>query len=135
MAANQIKASAEREQEQVPELTPIRLAFPADNMSRVACEAIRSQWELIGLNVKLVELPIGTTFPDRNQDTADIVYVSAAVWEPVIDARRVLGPEGIARSTDQLVGLGLRQIEEAKNCAKFAARWWNYIRSLITNCP
>jgi hypothetical protein len=63
----------------------------------------------------LVELPVGRSFPHRDEDIADIVYVSAAVWEPVIDARRVLGPEGLAGSTDQLVGLGLRRLEEAKN--------------------
>jgi hypothetical protein len=94
-------------------MTPLRLAFPPDNLSRVACEAIRSQWMLLGLEVNLVELPVGRTYPDEG--TADIVYVAAAVWEPVIDARRLLGPEGLAGSADQLVGLGLRRLEEAKN--------------------
>ncbi|MGB7328185.1 MAG: ABC transporter substrate-binding protein [Rubripirellula sp.] len=115
MNANQMEAFAARKKEKRPEMTPIRLAFPADNLSRVACEAISSQWELLGLTVKLVELPIGRTFPNPDEDIADIVYVSAAVWEPVIDARRVLGPEGMAKSEDQLVGLGLRRLEEAKN--------------------
>jgi hypothetical protein len=60
-------------------------------------------------------LPTGVTFPDKEKDIADMVYVSAAVWEPVIDARRILGPEGLAGSNDQLVGLGLRRLEEAIN--------------------
>lgn len=115
MNFNQMKSLASRKKEQPPEMTPIRLAFPADNLSRVACEAISSQWELLGLEVKLVEMPIGRTFPEPDEDIADIVYVSAAVWEPVIDARRVLGPEGLAASSDQLIGLGLRRLEEAKN--------------------
>lgn len=115
MNFNQMKSFASRKKEEPPEMTPIRLAFPADNLSRVACEAISSQWELLGLEIKLVELPIGRTFPEPDEDIADIVYVSAAVWEPVIDARRVLGPEGLAASSDQLVGLGLRRLEEAKN--------------------
>lgn len=115
MNFNQMKSFASRKKEEPPEMTPIRLAFPADNLSRVACEAISSQWELLGLEVKLVEMPIGRTFPEPGEDIADIVYVSAAVWEPVIDARRVLGPEGLAASSDQLVGLGLRRLEEAKN--------------------
>ncbi|WP_146459665.1 ABC transporter substrate-binding protein [Rubripirellula tenax] len=115
MNFNQMEAFASRKKEKPPEMTPIRLAFPADNLSRVACEAIRSQWELLDLKIELVELPIGHTFPGPDEDIADIVYVSAAVWEPVIDARRVLGPEGLAKSSDQLVGLGLRRLEEAKN--------------------
>ncbi len=113
MNKNQMKAKADRNKDEMPEMTPIRLAFPADNLSRVACEAIKSQWLLIGLKVELVELPVGRTYPKENE--ADIVYVSAAVWEPVIDARRVLGPSGLAGSTDQLVGLGLRRLEESKN--------------------
>ena len=115
MNYNQMKSAASRKKEEPPEMTPIRLAFPADNLSRVACEAISSQWELLGLEVKLVEFPVGRTFPEPGEEIADIVYVSAAVWEPVIDARRVLGPEGLAASSDQLVGLGLRRLEEAKN--------------------
>lgn len=106
-------AEAERKEEPPPKLRALRLAFPADNLSRVACEAIRSQWELIGLEVELVELPIGESFPA--DDTADIVYVSAAIWEPIIDARRLLGPRGLAGSEDQLIGLGLRRLEEARN--------------------
>ena len=113
LAANQMKSAAERKKEKVPALTPIRLAFPADNLSRVACEAIRSQWMLLGLEIELVELPVGRTYPDEG--AADIVYASVAVWEPIIDARRLLGPDGLAGSADQLVGLGLRRIEEAKN--------------------
>ena len=113
LAANQMKSAAERKKEELPPLSKIRLAFPADNLSRVACEAIRSQWLLLGLEIELVQLPVGRTFPD--EDAADIVYTSVAVWEPIIDARRLLGPDGLAGSTDQLVGLGLRRIEEAKN--------------------
>ena len=115
MNKNQMESMANRKKEELPAITPIRLAFPRDNMSRVACEAISSQWRLLGLEVELVELPVGRSFPNPDEDIADIVYVSSAVWEPVIDARRVLGPEGLAKSNDQLVGLGLRRIEEAKN--------------------
>jgi hypothetical protein len=104
---------AERKKQPVPKLRKVRLAFPADNLSRVACEAIRSQWELIGLEVELVQLPVGQSFPEPG--TADIVYVSAAIWEPIIDARRLLGPRGLAKSEDQLIGLGLRRLEEARN--------------------
>ncbi len=115
MNTNQMKAMAARKKLEMPDLKPIRLAFPPDNLSRVACEAISTQWKLLGLEVELVQLPVGRTFPKPDEDIADIVYVSAAVWEPIIDARRVLGPEGLAGSQDQLVGLGLRQLEHAKN--------------------
>ena len=113
MNTNQMTSLAERRKEKVPELKPIRLAYPPENLSRTACEAIKSQWELLDLEVQLVELPVGEAFPAEGQ--ADLAYVAAAVWEPIIDARRVLGPSGMAGSTDQLVGLGLRRLEESKN--------------------
>ncbi|MEM9367620.1 MAG: ABC transporter substrate-binding protein [Planctomycetota bacterium] len=113
MNANQMEAEAERKEEEMPEMTPIRLAHPPENLSRTACEAMRSQWALLGLEVELVELPVGKTFPQPGK--ADLAYVAAAVWEPIIDARRILGPRGLAGSTNQMVGLGLRRLEESKN--------------------
>jgi len=113
LAKKQFEATAERRKEQPPTLEPIRLATPDDDLSRVACEAIKSQWEMIGLQVEVVTLPPGRSRPEEG--TADLVYVTAAVWEPTIDARRVLGPAGLAKSQDQLVGLGLRQVEAANN--------------------
>ncbi len=68
---------------------------------------------MIGLKIETVLMPIGKTWPEEG--TADIVYVAAAVWEPITDARRILGPDGLAKSKDQLVGLGLRQLEQANN--------------------
>ncbi|MEM6471212.1 MAG: ABC transporter substrate-binding protein, partial [Planctomycetota bacterium] len=120
LSKNLKTAEAERKKLPPPKVRPIRLAFPADNLSRVACEAIRSQWQLLELEVELVELPVGQTYPDP--DTADIVYVSAAIWEPIIDARRLLGPRGLAKCEDQLVGLGLRRLEEAKNWRELRER-------------
>ncbi len=49
-----IADAARKAEEGFPDMKPIRLAFPADNLSRVACEAIRTQWMLIGLKVELV---------------------------------------------------------------------------------
>ena len=115
LAKKQFEVAAERDKTDPPELKPLRLAHPDDNLSRTACEAIKSQWDLLGLQCTLVPLPAGRTFPDNLSEIADIAYVSAAVWEPFVDARRVVGPEGLAASDDQLIGLGLRRLENAIN--------------------
>ncbi|MEL7338403.1 MAG: peptide ABC transporter substrate-binding protein, partial [Planctomycetota bacterium] len=79
-------------------------------LARTAAEAIKTQWELLGkIKVKIVELPDGQSMP--KEGTADLVYVVAAVWEPLTDARRLLGPQGLAKNENQLVGLGLRRLE------------------------
>jgi hypothetical protein len=113
LAKKQLEAVASKLKEPAPVLAPIRLATPDDSLSQIACEAIKTQWEAIGLKIEIVQLSPGKTWPEEG--TADIVYVAAAVWEPTIDARRILGPDGLARSKDQLIGLGLRQLEGANN--------------------
>ena len=113
LARKQLEAVAEKLKQEAPQLMPIRLATPDDELSRIACEAIKTQWEVIKLKVEVIPLPPGKTWPEEG--TADMVYVAAAVWEPTIDARRILGPDGLSRSQDQLIGLGLRRLEGANN--------------------
>ena len=113
LARKQLEAVAAKLKTAPPELLPIRLATPDDELSRIACEAIKTQWEVIKLKVEVVPLPPGKTWPEEG--TADMVYVAAAVWEPTIDARRILGPDGLSRSQDQLIGLGLRRLEGANS--------------------
>ncbi len=69
----------------------------------------KTQWEAIGLKVETVAMATGKTWPEDG--TADLVYVAAAVWEPITDARRVLGPDGLAKSKDQLIGLGFDSLK------------------------
>ncbi len=121
LATKQMEAAAERKKEKPPTLEPIRLAVPNDDLSRVACEAIKTQWEAMGLKVEMVDLPIGQAMPAAA--TADVVYVVVAVWEPTIDARRILGQDGLAASNDQFVGLGVRQVE--------AANTWREVRDRL----
>ena len=113
LATKQLEAVAAKNKAAMPELKPIRLATPDDDLSQIACEAIKTQWEAINLKCEVIPLPPGKTWPEEG--TADIVYVSGAVWEPTIDARRILGPDGLSRSQDQLIGLGLRRLEGANN--------------------
>ena len=109
----QWKDTAEKKKEEPPVIGPLRLAYPANEIARVACQGIAQQLSQLKLVVELIELPIGQTLPEF--DSCDLLYTIVAMWEPATDARRVLGPDGLARSNDQMVGLGLRQIESARN--------------------
>lgn len=133
LAQKQQEALAERRKTEPPELTPIRLATPDDDLSRIACEAIKTQWELIGLEVELVVMPAGESMPEEG--TADLVYVVAAVWEPIVDARRLLGPEGLAGSDNQFVGLGLRDVEAARNWRQARDRLHDLHRTVNHELP
>lgn len=113
MTEQRLKAQAENDETTPPEMTPIRIGYPRNDMARIACQAIGQQLTMLEIPVELVELPTGESQPEPG--TCDLVYMMVALWEPTTDARRVLGPEGLARSRDQLVGLGLRRLESARN--------------------
>jgi ABC-type transport system substrate-binding protein len=108
LAQAELKSSHEKLQKPVPALSELVLGHPADETSRIACRAIKRQWDEIGIKCKLAELPPGT-FDD--QGVCDMIYVQAATWEPIVDAGRLLGPEGIAPAQSAFVQLTLRQIE------------------------
>ncbi|HYW81019.1 MAG TPA: ABC transporter substrate-binding protein, partial [Thermoguttaceae bacterium] len=79
----------EQGQEQtVDEMLPLILAHPANEIARSACSSIQKQLKLIGIPVALKELPDG--MPNRVPDDVDLMYVELALWEPVVDARRLL---------------------------------------------
>jgi ABC-type transport system substrate-binding protein len=88
------------------------IGHPADETSRIACRAMVKQWELIGVKAKLTEFPPGQ-FDDKGE--CDLVYAQAATWEPLVDAGRLLGPEGVSPVANPFVQLTLRQIERATN--------------------
>ncbi|WP_235935166.1 ABC transporter substrate-binding protein [Candidatus Laterigemmans baculatus] len=113
MTEQRLKGEADRAKTTPPELTPLRIAHPQDDLARIACQAIKQQLTMLEIPVELVELPTGVSQPEAG--TADLVYMTVALWEPITDARRVLGPEGLAHSQDQLIGLGLRRLESARN--------------------
>jgi ABC-type transport system substrate-binding protein len=112
LSQTEVKSFFEKQQQQAPALAPITIGHPADELSRIACRAIVKQWDAIGVKCKLTEFPPGV-FTDEGQ--CDLIYVQAAVWEPIVDASRLLGPEGLAPAKSAFVQLTLRQIERSPN--------------------
>ncbi len=129
----QWSADAAKKKEPEPTYKPLRIAHPANEIARVACEAIAQQLTAIKQEVQLIELPEGITQPDR--DSCDLVYMVVAMWEPAVDARRLLGPDGIAASNDQMVGLGLRQLEAARNWKEVRDRLFELHRISHSELP
>lgn len=134
MTKSQLKKLA-GEGEQPPELKPIRIGHPASDIAEVACTAIKQQLELdgLGLEVELVELPVGVSLPERG--SVDLLYTINAIWEPSVDARQLLGPNGLAASSDQLIGLGLRQLEAARNWREVRERLFELHRTAHSQLP
>ena len=91
----------------------LRLAHSSDPVARTACEAIRLQLNPLGIPIELVELSAEDLHdPDGG---FDLRYAELAVWEPLVDARRLLGPEGLAGRCSDPMFAALRRLDEARN--------------------
>jgi ABC-type transport system substrate-binding protein len=99
-----------RELKQMPRLV---LAHPADEIARVACRSIQQELDPLGIHIDLKELP--SPLPERIPEDVDLLYAELAIWEPVVDARRLLGENGISAGCSPYMSLALRKLDEAGN--------------------
>lgn len=104
----------------LPPLKPLVLLHPADPIARLACESIKIQLDLVGIPIKLVEAP---AIPTGEPLEYDLLYVELAIDEPINDARRLLGPRGVAASPSALLGNALDKLDRAQN--------WNQARAQL----
>ena len=96
-----------------PELKAIRLGVPDFESAKVAGQAFVQQWALVGIPSELVVLK-----PDERNDKEnpiDLLYISAALWEPATDAERLLGKGGIAESNNIFIIQVLSNLRTARN--------------------
>ena len=103
------KAAAARKP--LPKMPKLVLAHPSDEIARAACASIQKQLDAVGIPVELRQLE-GPP-PDRVPDDVDLMYVELAVWEPVVDARRLFGDNGLVGRCGPYLGLALHQLDEA----------------------
>jgi tetratricopeptide (TPR) repeat protein len=87
------------------------LAHPSDEIARLACASIKKQLGLVGIPIELraIEGPL----PAKVPDDVDLMYVELAMWEPVVDARRLLGENGMVGKCSPYMSLALRELDEA----------------------
>jgi ABC-type transport system substrate-binding protein len=96
----------------------LKLAYPADEIARSACEAIQRHLEVVKIPIELVPLPRGQA-PEPNE-AYDLVYAAVVVQEPLTDARRLLGTDGVAGACAPYMTLALRSLDDAVG--------WNEVR-------
>lgn len=96
-------------------IPPLVLAHPADPVARLACESIQIQLTRVGIPIKLVEFTADELLAGNVK--YDMRYAELAIWEPVVDARTVLGPKGLAG------GLCSAYLESLLNSLTDATNW------------
>ncbi len=113
IAEKEMTTKAELLEEDPPTLTPLLIAHPATEVARIACEAIKTHLGIIGIEIKTKELAPGET--TDSDDDCDLLYTEIAIWEPVADARRLLGNRGVAASDSPYVKQALRRLDSSEN--------------------
>ena len=91
------------------------LAYPAHETARIACKAIQRHLKAAQIPVELRELEPGRALPA--DDDYDLVYAELVMQEPLTDAARLLGPDGIAGGATPYMVLALRQLSAATGWA------------------
>jgi tetratricopeptide (TPR) repeat protein len=87
------------------------LAYPADEIATAACMTIR--WQLKRMNIEVELRPIAGPMPSKVPDDVDLMYAELPMWEPLVDARRLLGEDGMTGGCSPYMKLALRQLDEA----------------------
>lgn len=87
------------------------LAHPATETARMAVRQIQRQLKQIGLEVKLKEL--GPEVPERIPEDVDLLYAELAMWEPIVDAERLLGEDGILGEASPYMRQALMRLRQS----------------------
>jgi ABC-type transport system substrate-binding protein len=113
LARRELKEIAAKRDEEFTEDTKLVLGYPGNEVARVACQSIAQYLQPLGIEIELLELPQGMSVDPEGR--ADLLYLQVAMWEPVIDARRLLAPAGVTSIGNEYVGMALRRLDAAKN--------------------
>ncbi len=105
------EASKKKETGEVKAIPPLVLAYPAHETARIACKAIQRHLKTVQIPIELRELEPGQAFPP--DDKYDLVYAELTVQEPLVEAARLLGPDGAAGGATPYMTLALRQLSAA----------------------
>lgn len=106
-------AALAKKEQAPPEKFTISIAHAPTEVATTACEEIARYVQLLGVDVELHAL--SSEINRAALENYDFLYAELALWEPISDLWRLLGPAGIAPGASPYVELALRQLENADN--------------------
>lgn len=92
---------------------PLVLLHPPTPVARLACRSIEAQLDALGVEVKRVEAAEREIATDPIPH--DLRYAEVRVGEPMVDAWRLFGPEGLAGDCSATLLAALEQLDRATN--------------------
>ncbi len=121
VAQGEVEGMAEKKSEPKPELKPFVLGYPAYESARLACQAIAAHLKILDVDITLKEFAPGVTRDPDNE--VDLTYAEVAIWEPLVDARRLLGQEELHGIDSAYLKHALRTLD--------AAQTWGEVRDRL----
>lgn len=112
---------------------PLVMAYPQTPQARAIAGSIAAQLDLVGIDCKLKPLPPGEV-EDPTHDY-DLLYVEAAMWEPLSDTRRLFAPNGVAPTSSPYINADLRRLDEARSWQQVATRLQQLHRTIFDEVP
>jgi tetratricopeptide (TPR) repeat protein len=114
-------ASSEKPKDNdLPPPEALVLAHTTDPVARLACQTIKIQLDGVGIPVRLAEFE--GNHPPQDMKF-DLLYAEVAVWEPLVDARKLLGLAGLAGRASPLMVMALDELATSQN--------WNDARTRL----
>ena len=108
-------------QQPAAEMPRLVLAHQPEELARLACASIQRQLKQIGIPIELREIAGGV--PAQIPEDVDLLYAELAIWEPLVDAPRLLGEDGMAAGCSPYMSLALRQLRMAAQ--------WQQVRTIL----
>lgn len=102
------------------DLPVLKLGHSSDPLARTACRSIATNLRPV-LQLELIELTPEEML--NAKEKVDLKYVELNVWEPVTDARRLLGDDGLLGESSDFMSVALDRLDQATN--------WNEVRSRL----
>ncbi len=91
----------------------LRLLHPDDEIPRLASAGIAQYLTAVGIECIPVSMPVGENWPTDN--SWDLLYYDNVLAEPIVDAHRLLGANGVCGGGSSHLELALRQLANADN--------------------
>ncbi|HET6883887.1 MAG TPA: ABC transporter substrate-binding protein [Pirellulales bacterium] len=107
------EAAKKRGEAELKECPKIVIAHPANDIAREACKGIQRHLRSLKFTVELRELGPGISLPTDKE--YDLVFLEIAAQEPLVDAARLLGPEGILGQASPYMTQALVQLARSTN--------------------
>lgn len=115
IAFQELVTAASKSGEESPERPQLRLLHPDGEIPRIASAGVSQYLTAIGIECDAIAMPAGESWPTDNN--WDLLYYDNIMAEPILDAHRLLGSQGICGGGSAYLELALRRLATTDNWA------------------